>query len=44
MTRRQDYPFEIELEVRDCECDVQRVVNNAVYLSYLESAAGEEAG
>jgi acyl-CoA thioester hydrolase len=28
----------IELEVRDYECDVQGIVNNAVYLQYLEHA------
>ena len=29
-------PFKIELEVRDYECDVEGIVNNAVYLNYLE--------
>ena len=31
-------PMKIELEVRDYECDVQGIVNNAVYLNYLEHA------
>lgn len=29
-------PFKIEMEVRDYECDVEGIVNNAVYLNYLE--------
>ena len=28
--------FELEFEVRDYECDLQGIVNNAVYLNYLE--------
>ncbi len=31
-----DYQFRIEFQVRDYECDVQGIVNNAVYLNYLE--------
>ena len=30
--------FRLEFEVRDYECDLQGVVNNAVYLNYLEHA------
>jgi acyl-CoA thioester hydrolase len=32
------YEFQLEFEVRDYECDVQGIVNNAVYLNYLEHA------
>ena len=30
--------FEIEMQVRDYECDIQGIVNNAVYQNYLEHA------
>lgn len=30
--------FEIQIEVRDHECDLQGIVNNAVYQNYLEHA------
>jgi len=33
-----DQPFKIELEVRDYECDIEGIVNNAVYINYLEHA------
>lgn len=31
-----DYIYETEFEVRDYECDIQGIVNNSVYLNYLE--------
>jgi acyl-CoA thioester hydrolase len=33
-----DNKYELELTVRDYECDLQGIVNNAVYLNYLEHA------
>ncbi|WP_155477260.1 acyl-CoA thioesterase [Heliobacterium mobile] len=30
------YEYELDFEVRDYECDLQGIVNNAVYLHYLE--------
>ena len=31
-------PFELEFSVRDYECDLQGIVNNAVYQNYYEHA------
>ena len=33
-----EQPFKLDLEVRDYECDMEGIVNNAVYMNYLEHA------
>jgi acyl-CoA thioester hydrolase len=32
----ENYSFKFEFEVRDYECDLSGIVNNAVYQNYLE--------
>ena len=36
-----DYSFELDFQVRDYECDLQGIVNNATYLNYLEHTRHE---
>lgn len=36
-----DYTFELPMRVRDYECDLQGIVNNANYLHYLEHTRHE---
>jgi len=33
-----DQIIKVEMEVRDYECDIEGIVNNAVYMNYLEHA------
>lgn len=41
ITEENTFIYSIELAVRDYECDIQGVVNNANYLHYLEHARHE---
>ena len=37
----KNYTYSLELSVRDYECDLQGIVNNAIYQHYLEHARHE---
>jgi len=41
MEQKQPYSFEIQFPVRDYECDLQGIVNNANYLHYMEHTRHE---
>lgn len=41
MVATMNYSFEIEIKVRDYECDAQGIVNNANYQHYFEHARHE---
>lgn len=32
----ENFDFQLEMQVRDYECDIQGIVNNSVYQNYLE--------
>ena len=34
--KMKEYDFQLEMQVRDYECDIQGIVNNSVYQNYLE--------
>jgi acyl-CoA thioester hydrolase len=36
-----DYIYKLDLKVRDYECDMQGIVNNAIYQNYLEHCRHE---
>ncbi len=37
----KDYKFCLDFKVRDYECDMEGIVNNATYMNYLEHARHE---
>jgi acyl-CoA thioester hydrolase len=39
--QRPDYIYTLDLKVRDYECDMQGIVNNAIYQNYLEHGRHE---
>lgn len=41
MTKAKDYTYQLNFKVRDYECDLQGVVNNANYQRYMEHTRHE---
>jgi len=41
MADQESYAYTIDLQVRDYECDLEGIVNNATYLNYFEHARHE---
>lgn len=37
----EDYSYQLEMSVRDYECDMQGIVNNSVYQNYMEHTRHE---
>ena len=40
-SKMKDYLYKLDLKVRDYECDMQGIVNNAIYQNYLEHCRHE---
>ena len=41
MMIKEDFQFQLSFSVRDYECDMQGIVNNAVYQNYMEHTRHE---
>lgn len=41
MITKDSFQFQLELAVRDYECDMQGIVNNAIYQNYMEHTRHE---
>jgi acyl-CoA thioester hydrolase len=41
MTTKDSYQYQLKMAVRDYECDMQSIVNNAIYQNYMEHTRHE---